>query len=87
MAKIIIPPERPAEALPPLEPLPLAKDEGSTVEDIIAEEPVLEADTDSLTLEEEDNMKRDWTRYNRKIGYIYPEVVLPSWRHRRSWER
>lgn len=31
-----------------------------------------------------DSKKREWNRPNRKLSYMYPNVILPSWRNRRS---
>jgi hypothetical protein len=38
----------------------------------------------SLGLPDEDTLRRDWSRYDRKLSYIYPEVILPSWRRKNN---
>lgn len=37
----------------------------------------------SLGLPAEDNLQRDWSRYNRKLAFMYPQVVLPAWKRKR----
>lgn len=47
-----------------------------------------EAETDEawkhqLALPAEDELVRDWSRYNRKLAFMYPTVVLPGWKRKR----
>ena len=34
----------------------------------------------SISLPPTEEMRRDWMRPNRRMSYLYPDVVLPSWR-------
>lgn len=34
----------------------------------------------SISLPATDEMRRDWMRPNRRMSYLYPDVILPSWR-------
>ena len=60
----------------------IPKEEMPGLDDV--EAPPKQVWTMSNKMPDEDSKRRDWTRPNRKLAYMYPKVILPGWREKRN---